>query len=65
MKKLLTFLFFVGTALPSLGQINAKLMRYMDVSGSQIAFVYGGDIWLVAKEGGMATQLTNSPGEES
>jgi tricorn protease len=65
MKKLLTFLFFVGTALPSLGQINAKLMRYMDVSDSQIAFVYGGDIWLVAKEGGMATQLTNSPGEES
>ncbi|EMS34219.1 Tricorn protease like protein [Mariniradius saccharolyticus AK6] len=65
MKKLLTVLFFVGSVLPSLGQINAKLMRYMDVSDSQIAFVYGGDIWLVAKEGGMATQLTNSPGEES
>lgn len=65
MKKLLTFLFFVGTVLPSLGQINAKLMRYMAVSDSQIAFVYGGDIWLVAKEGGLATQLTNSPGEES
>lgn len=65
MKKLLTFLFFVGTVLPSLGQINAKLMRYMAVSESQIAFVYGGDIWLVAKEGGLATQLTNSPGEES
>jgi tricorn protease len=65
MKKLLTVLFFVGYVLPSLGQINAKLMRYMDVSDSQIAFVYGGDIWLVAKEGGMATQLTNSPGEES
>ena len=47
------------------GQINAKLMRYMDVSQKQIAFVYGGDIWLVDKEGGLAYQLTSSPGEES
>jgi tricorn protease len=48
-----------------MGQISAKLMRYMDVSDEQIAFVYGGDIWLVAKEGGTAMQVTNSPGEES
>ncbi len=47
------------------GQISAKLMRYMDVSETQIVFVYGGDIWIVSKEGGMATQLTHSPGEES
>lgn len=65
MKKLLTCLFFICAVLPSFGQINTKLMRYMAVSDSQIAFVYGGDIWLVAKEGGLATQLTNSPGEES
>ena len=31
------------------GQISAKLMRYMDVSDSQITFVYGGDIWLMPK----------------
>ena len=49
----------------AMGQINAKLMRYMDVSDEQIAFVYGGDIWLMAKEGGTAMQVTNSPGEES
>ncbi|MDX1666865.1 MAG: Tricorn protease like protein, partial [Saprospiraceae bacterium] len=47
------------------GQINAKLMRYMDVSDSQIAFVYGGDIWIVSKTGGTAVQATSSPGEES
>jgi tricorn protease len=40
-------------------------MRFMDVSDEQITFVYGGDIWLVAKAGGTAFQLTNSPGEES
>ncbi|MEC7766403.1 MAG: DPP IV N-terminal domain-containing protein [Pseudomonadota bacterium] len=49
----------------SYGQISAKLMRYMDVSDNQIVFVYGGDVWLVAKQGGTALQLTNSPGEES
>ncbi|MEN2280595.1 PDZ domain-containing protein [Algoriphagus sp. SE2] len=65
MKKLLLFFLFTSMIFPSFGQINAKLMRYMDVSDSQIAFVYGGDIWLVPKEGGLAVQLTNSPGEES
>ncbi len=46
-------------------QISAKLMRFVDVSDKQICFVYGGDIWLVDKNGGTATQLTHSPGEES
>jgi tricorn protease len=46
-------------------QISAKLMRYMDVSATQITFVYGGDIWLVPKAGGQAVQITHSPGEES
>jgi tricorn protease len=65
MKKLL----LVCTALLCIvsvqAQISAKLMRYTDVSGRQITFVYGGDIWLVDKEGGTAIQLTSSPGEES
>ncbi len=46
-------------------QVSAKLMRHMDISDRQIAFVYGGDIWLVPKTGGTASQLTHSPGEES
>lgn len=46
-------------------QISAKLMRYTDVSETQITFVYGGDIWLVNKTGGTAIQITHSPGEES
>ncbi|MFN1834315.1 PDZ domain-containing protein [Balneola sp. MJW-20] len=37
----------------------------MDVSDSHITFVYGGDIWLVEKNGGTAMQVTHSQGEES
>ncbi len=58
----LLLLLFASSAF---GQINAKLMRFVDVSETQICFVYGGDIWVVDKNGGTATQLTNSPGEES
>ena len=64
MKKigLLIFLFMVTKGQ---SQINAKLMRYLDVSESNITFVYGGDIWIVSKNGGQASQITHSPGEES
>ncbi|NBC65228.1 MAG: Tricorn protease like protein [Bacteroidetes bacterium] len=47
------------------GQISAKLMQYMDVSETDIVFVYGGDIWLVPKEGGTAVQVTRSQGVET
>jgi len=49
----------------SSGQVSARLMRYADVSDTQIVFVYGGDIWLMPKDGGTAHQLTHSLGEES
>lgn len=65
MKKLFILIFALFTLTSAFGQINAKLMRYMDVSDTQITFVYGGDIWIVAKEGGTALQITHSPGEES
>lgn len=65
MKKFLWLGAMLALCTNSYAQINAKLMRYMDVSDTQITFVYGGDVWLVAKEGGTAVQLTNSPGEES
>lgn len=66
MKKviLLPLLFFLLSQ-SAIGQISAKLMQYMDVSDSEIVFVYGGDIWLVPKEGGTAVQVTRSPGVET
>ncbi len=62
--------FFIGSfALLSFfsaqSQIDARLFRYPDVSASQISFVYGGDIWVVAKTGGTAYRITSSTGEES
>lgn len=45
--------------------IDARLLRYPDVSATQIAFVYAGDIWLVPKEGGVAQRLSTPRGEES
>ena len=65
MKKLFILAFALFIINSAFGQISAKLMRYMDVSKTQITFVYGGDIWIVAKTGGTAMQITHSPGEES
>jgi len=46
-------------------QIDARLLRQPDVSTTKIAFVYGGDIWIVDKDGGVANRLSTPKGEES
>jgi tricorn protease len=46
------------------GRIDARMMRYPDVSASHIAFVYAGDIWVVPKSGGEAVRLSSPRGEE-
>lgn len=43
---------------------EARLLRYPDVRGDKIAFVYAGDIWLVDAAGGMARRLTSGAGLE-
>jgi tricorn protease len=40
------------------------LLRFPDVSRDKIAFSYGGDIWVVDIQGGVARQLTSHPGQE-
>src|SRR5918912_276550 len=49
----------------SSGAINARMLRFPDVSATQIVFVYAGDIWLVPKTGGYAQRLSSPKGEES
>jgi tricorn protease len=46
-------------------QVNARMLQYPDVSRTHIAFEYGGDIWIVAKAGGVAYRVTSARGEES
>jgi tricorn protease len=44
---------------------HGGMMRFPDVSSTQIVFVYGGDIWTVSRRGGKATPLASPPGGES
>jgi tricorn protease len=41
-----------------------RLLRYPDIQGDTIAFVYAGDIWTVGADGGSARRLTSDPGQE-
>ncbi len=50
---------------PVHGGISARMLRQPDVSQTQIAFVYAGDIWLAPKTGGTAVRLSSPAGEES
>ncbi len=54
-----------AAAAPAAGALDARMFRYPDVSATQIAFVYAGDIWLVGKEGGVASRLSSPAGEEA
>jgi tricorn protease len=43
---------------------DARLMRFPDINGELIAFVYAGDIWTVSSLGGDARRLTSHVGIE-
>ncbi len=45
-------------------QVDARMFRQPDVSATEITFVYAGDIWVVPKQGGVASRLSSPPGEE-
>ncbi|HET9482897.1 MAG TPA: PDZ domain-containing protein [Xanthomonadales bacterium] len=45
-------------------QGETRLLRYPDVSRTHIAFVYGGDLYLVGRDGGTAQRLTSHEGLE-
>ena len=55
----------LGSTLPVSAQVNARLLRYPAVSRTHIAFVYGGDVWVVGKGGGVAHRLSSPAGEEA
>lgn len=54
-----SFFFFQAPAMD-----DARMMRYPDINGNLIAFVYAGDIWTVHANGGTAKRITSHPGIE-
>jgi tricorn protease len=43
---------------------EGRLMRFPDIHGDKIVFVFGGDIWLASSGGGAAHRITTHPGRE-
>jgi tricorn protease len=60
---LLAFLFVFGKA-QVFAYDDARMLRYPDIKGEQIVFVYAGNIWTVEASGGEARQLTSHKGLE-
>ena len=51
-------------AVPAAALEECRLMRMPDVQGGRISFVYAGDLWTVARTGGVAQRLTTHEGLE-
>ena len=51
-------------AAPARALEECRLLRQPDIAGDRIVFVYGGDLWLVGRQGGVATRLTTDDGVE-
>lgn len=62
---LAVFSLSAASAAEKSAHIDARMMRQPDVSATQIAFVYAGDIWVAPKAGGEAVRLSSPRGEES
>ena len=57
---------FLSTCPPvRLSAQGTRLLRQPTVSSTQIAFAYGGDLWIVGHAGGEARRLTATPAVES
>ena len=63
-------LFALGVALAAFVAIaptsaeEGRLLRFADIHGDQVAFVYAGDLWLASTDGGNARRLTTHHGME-
>ncbi|MGD8867691.1 MAG: S41 family peptidase [Gemmatimonadales bacterium] len=55
---------WAAALLPGNAAAQTKLLRFPDIHGDQVAFVYAGDLWVAPATGGTATRLTAHPGLE-
>src|SRR6201991_1453414 len=58
-----TLAVFVCLLVPVSGQ-GTRLLRHPTVSRDSIAFEYGGDLWVVSRNGGQARRVTSTQGVE-
>ncbi|MEA2599460.1 MAG: tricorn protease [Acidobacteriota bacterium] len=63
MATLLALLLVPGIA-SSQPQGDTRLLRFPDICKDNLAFVYGGDVWLTTAQGGVARRLTSGEGDE-
>jgi len=52
-------------AAPAAALEECRLLRQPDIAGDRIVFVYAGDLWTVARAGGVAQRLTSHEGLET
>jgi tricorn protease len=65
MRKPFVLMFAALTLCSAVGaQVDARMMQNPDVSKTHIVFTYGGDLWIVPKDGGTALKLSSPPGQE-
>lgn len=64
MKKLTFLLFSSLLTMQAFAIDDARMIRFPDINGKLIAFVYAGDIWTVDAAGGDARRITSHPGLE-
>ncbi len=58
-------IFFVSTLLQAASSDVPLLLRFPTVNKTDIVFNYGGDLWIVSRDGGEARQLTAGVGREA
>ncbi len=63
-KKFLIIIFILSFIGFSFAMKDSRLLRFPDINGNRIVFVYAGDIWTVPSTGGDAKRLTSHIGLE-
>jgi tricorn protease len=61
---LFAFALIARVAPPAAALEECRLLRQPDIQGNTIVFVYAGDLWTVARAGGVAARLTAHEGQE-
>ncbi len=57
----------LAAGIPAAADVNphAGMLRFPDVSASHIVFSYANDLWIVGRDGGVASPLASPPGGET